>query len=427
MSTVTNITSTSNLILPIMYLGIAEAVIRFGMEDKYRRGDVFSIGIFTALGGYAVLWLLYPLISQIVYISGYVWLVYLYCLTSSMRTMITQFVRATGFVRLFALDGIVTTATTIGFNRLFLLKFEMGVAGYVLGTVVADALSALCLFFFMRLYRFLHVRGVNRQTVRDMFRYCLPMIPTAIFWWVTNVSDRYFVTGMIGEHANGLYGTAYRIPNLMIVVSAFFTQAWQLSAFTEYKSPEGERFFSNVFRSYYTFIFVAASGLILLIKPITGFLYDEAYFEAWRMSPFLILAVSFSCLVTFLGAVYNAEKKNTMVSVTTFIGAAINLFLNWLLIPAWGAQGAAVATFMSFLVVFIVRAVDTRRYIHIRMQPPRITVTLLLLIMQSLIAIGDKPYSTVTGIVIFIFIVFMNFGYILFLLNRLFRMLPSRR
>jgi O-antigen/teichoic acid export membrane protein len=329
LSMVDNVTATSNLILPIMYLGIAEAVIRFGMEDKYRRSDVFSVGIFTALVGYAVLWLFYPLVSRIVYISGYTWLVYLYCFTSSMRTMITQFVRATGFVRLFALDGIFTTVTTISFNLLFLLKFEMGVAGYVLGTVAADALSAVCLFFFLKLYRFLRIRGINRRTVRDMFRYCLPMIPTAIFWWITNVSDRYFVTGMVGEYENGLYGVAYKIPNLMIVVSAFFTQAWQLSAFTEYKGPEGERFFSNVFRSYYTFIFLAASGLILLIKPITGVMYHEDYFEAWRMSPFLILAVSFSCLVTFLGAIYNAEKKNTMVSVTTFIGAAIifNLIL----------------------------------------------------------------------------------------------------
>jgi O-antigen/teichoic acid export membrane protein len=395
------------------------------MEDSYRRADVFSIGLFTALGWFAVLWLFYPLLDRIPIIDGYIWLVYLYCLTSSMRTMVTQFVRATGFVRLFALDGLFTTVTTIGFNLLFLLKFKMGAAGFVLGTIVADALSALCLFFFMRLYRFLRLRGISRRTRRDMFRYCLPMIPTAIFWWITNASDAYFVTRMIGHYENGLYGVAYKIPNLMIAVSAFFTQAWQLSAFTEYKNPEGERFFSNVFRSYYTFIFVAASGLILLIKPVTKLMYDEAYYEAWRMSPFLLLAVSFSCLVTFLGAVYNAEKKNVMVSVTTGIGAGLNLFLNWLLIPIWGAQGAAVATFASFLAVFVVRAVDTRRYIHVRMQPLRITATLILLLAQSLVSIAEKPYSLWVGIVIFAFIVFMNFGYILFLMNRIIQLLPS--
>jgi O-antigen/teichoic acid export membrane protein len=421
------ITSTSNLILPIMYLGIVEAVIRFGMENKYRRSDIFSTGIYTALGGYTVLWLLYPLISQLESISGYAWLVYLYCLTSSMRTIVTNFVRVSGFVRLFALDGAFTTLTTIGFNLLFLLHFKMGVAGYVLGTVVADALSAICLFFFLRLYRFLKLRGLSRQAVRDMFRYSLPMIPPAIFWWVTNTSDLYFIEPMLGSTINGLYAQAYVIPNLILIVSTFFTQAWQLSAFTEYKSAEGERFFSTVFRSYYTFIFLIASGLILLIKPITGLMYDPAYFEAWRMSPLLILAVSFSCLVTFLGAIYNAEKKNAMVSVTTAVGGVLNLILNALLIPVFGVQGAAVATFASFLVVFIIRAVDTRKYIRIKMQPARVAATLLLLIAQALTAIADKPYSLPAGIVIFLFIVFMNFGYVLFLAKRFLQILPYKK
>lgn len=422
-----NITTACNFILPIMYLGIAESVIRFGMEDHYKRGDVFSVGIFTVLGGYAVLWLFYPLLSRLEILSGYTWLVYLYCLTSSMRTVITQFIRSTGFVKLFALDGIFTTAMTIAFNLIFLVQFRMGGVGYVLGTVAADGLSALCLFFMMRLYRFVRVRGIDRVTILDMFRYSIPMIPTAVFWWITNLSDHLFLTYLFGKHEVGLYSVANKIPNLIIIVSAFFTQAWQLSAFTEYKSREGERFFSNVFRTYYTFVFLAASALILLIRPFTELMYPKyAEFEVWKISPYLMLAVCFSCLVTFLGAVYNAAKNNLMMSVTTLIGAVVNIGLNALLIPGLKSQGAALATFISYLVVFIIRAVDTRRYINIRMQPMRIAMNLVLLLIQCEIVLSERPYWVLWECVIFVLLVTCNFGYILFLARRLLSMLKAR-
>lgn len=427
MGTAELITSTCNLILPVMYLSISESVIRFGMEKSCRKSDVFSVGIYTVLAGYLILWCFFPLIAKIGAIKGYTHLVYIYVLTSALRTMITQFVRASGFVKLFALDGMFTTAATVAFNLVFLLGFNMGITGYVLAVICADGLSALCLFFMLRLYRFLRVRGINKETWRDMLHYALPMIPSAVFWWVTNLSDRYFVTYLCGEHINGLYTIAYRIPTMITLVSAVFTQAWQLSAFSEYKSAEGERFYSTVFRSYYTFVFLAASGIILLIKPLMTILLDPGYFESWVYVPFLVLAVSFSCLVTFLGAVYNAAKKNVMVSVTTFLGAAVNIGLNALLIPVYGAQGAAVATFISFLLVFVIRAVDTRRYIRIKMQPWRILFSLVLLLGQAFFALNMPPLWVLWEALIFAALVVSNFGYIMLMLRRLPKLLPGRR
>lgn len=415
-----------NLILPVMYLCIAEAVIRFGMDHTYRRSDVFSIGVYTVLIGYGFLWACWPLMNKIPDLQGYTWLVYLYALTSAMRTVVTNFVRSCGFLRLFALDGIITTATTMGFSLLFLIPLDMGVVGYVLGTIVADAISALGLFFILRLHRFLKIRGINKETTQDMLRYALPLVPTAVAWWVTSLSDRILIRFMVSESVQGIYSQAANIPNLMMLVSTFFTRAWELSAFSEYQSEEGERFFSNVFRSYYTLIFLVSSALILLIKPLTRLLVAETYYISWRYSLFLMLAIAFSCMVTFLGSIYNAFKKNMMVSVTTILGAVVNLVLNLLLIPKFGAEGAAFATFISYLIVFIVRAADTHRYINLQMQPLRIAWTLTLLLLQVYIAMSEGTHWILWECLVFAAIVLSNFGYILFLLRRLWAMFHER-
>lgn len=428
-STAGLIMTTSNFLLPFMHLCMAEAIIRFAMEKSYRRDDVFSISFYTVLVCYGVLWLFYPLLSRIDKLDGYLWLVMLYCLTSALRAIVTNFTRATGLVRIFALDGIFTTLTTVVFNLVFLLGFKLG-AGYILGTVCADALSALTLFFGLKMYRFLKLRGIDRMTVWDMFRYALPLVPTAIFWWVTNLSDKYFVAYMVSDEVNGVYDKASTIPNLIIQVSTFFTRAWELSAFTEYKGPEGEKFFSNVFRSYYTFVFLVAAGLILMIKPLTALLMngpDSPYYTAWQYSLFLILGVSFSCLVTFLGAVYNAVRQNLMVTFTTFIGAAVNIGLNFLLIPQFGAVGAAFATFISFFTVFLIRAVDTRRFIRIQMQPMRLALNLVLLLAQILVGLNEVRFWVLWELFIIVLLVLCNLRQILFILKHMLKLLAKRR
>lgn len=418
--------ASCNLMVPIITLCIHEAVIRFGMEKETRRRDVFTTSIVVILSGYALLWLFYPLIGRVEHHQGYMYLLYAYTLTAALRSSVTHFVRASGFVKLFALDGVMTTLLTVVLNVVFLVPMRLGVHGYLLATVLADAASVLFLVFFLKLYRFLSLRGLNRATLKEMIAYSVPLMPTAVFWWVTNLSSRYFVTFMVGLEATGLYSAAGAIPRMITLVSTIFIQAWQISAFTEYKSEEGEKFYSTVFRSYYTLIFLAASGIILLVKPIMMVLVSPAFYESWRYVPFLVLAVGFSCLVTFLGTVYNAHKRNVMITLTTFIGAGVNVLLNILLIPRIGANGAAIATFISFFLVFLIRAADTRRYMKIAMQSPRIAVTLALLLGQTAVTLIQPDYWPLWSSLAFVLILITNGRNVLFILKNIKHLLPRR-
>jgi O-antigen/teichoic acid export membrane protein len=186
-----------------------------------------------------------------------------------------------------------------------------------------------------------------------MLKFSLPLIPTVVFWWVTNVSSRYIVGYMLGSDANGLYAVSYKIPTIIILFSGIFIEAWQMSAVTEEQNREA--FFTKVFAAYQAVVFLAASALIVLSKIITTILVAPSFFESWRYIPFLVMSTTFSCFVTFLGSVYMVEKKSIISLVTTLVGAVINVMLNLLLIPVVGVNGAAFAMFASYFVVFILR------------------------------------------------------------------------
>lgn len=137
------IVQTGNLLLPLVSLGIINAVIRFGLDRQVRKSDVFTTGLSAILVGFCVMLLLYPLLSLLDFLSDYTVLIYAFVLMSSLRSLCSQFVRARGQVRLYAVDGIVSTLTTILFNVLFLVALDWGIFGYVLAIVCSDTLSVL--------------------------------------------------------------------------------------------------------------------------------------------------------------------------------------------------------------------------------------------------------------------------------------------
>ena len=376
------ITSTANLLMPFVMLSVNEAVIRFGMDRSLRKSDVFTIGLKTVLAGFAVFLVCSPVMLFFRLLSPYIALIAVYVLFGMLKSVTAQFVRATGMVRLFVADGFVSTATTIGFNILFLSAFRWGVEGYVLATVASNILSVFLLFLVARLYRYVDFKIKNPGLRREMLRYSIPLIPTTMFWWITNVSDRYVVTWFWGEEANGLYAAAAKLPNLLTIVSAIFYQAWQLSAVGEKDSDDALDFYNEVYEYYLTLLVLAASGLLMLLRPITGLYLAKAYYEGWRHSTFLILGEVFSSLVTFLGTFYMVEKKNATVPVAIATGAVSNIVLNLLLVPRFGPLAAAFTTFVSYVISFGVRAVDVHRVVPIRMRLGRCGLDLALLLGQ---------------------------------------------
>lgn len=390
--TVDLIVQTGNLLFPLVTLGIVSGVVRFGLDSAYRKADVFTTGVRTIFLGLLALLLLMPIFIVTDFLSEYVVLIYLFVMMSALRGLCSQFVRAKGYVRLYAFDGILSTVTNITFNILFLAVFKMGITGYVLATVCSDFLSAVFLFLRARLFRFVKRGRVKPSTRLAMLKYSVPLIPNNMFWWITNVSDRYMVTFISGAAENGLYAASYKIPTVIILLSNIFMDAWQVSAVSDMGQKARRRFFSRVFKTYSALIFTACSGLIMLAKPINYLLVSKEFYPSWKFIPYLIMSMAFSCFVTFLGSVYMVERKSVLSFITTAAGAVINVVLNIILIPKYGALGAAFATFFSYFCVFIIRAANTSRFIKIKYNIPVLVLSTLILLAQSLLLINEVKF-----------------------------------
>lgn len=396
------IQQTVNVLIPIVMLQVNSAALRFSLDKAKDKADVFTVGVRTTIIGFIVfLFFAYP-ISLIrindFRLGDYIILIYVFVLISGFRQLCQQFVRGSGYVKLYAVDGIIATATTLLFTFIFLSPLKMGVTGYILAIITSDACSVIFYTVTAKLYKYIRPHLMEKGITGQMLKYCVPLIPTVILWWIINVSDRYMITYFVNSSANGLYTAASKIPNFVILFSQIFIDAWQLSAVDEYDSEGRARFFSKVFRVYSGGVFAVASALILFCQLFTKILVAPSYYESWQYVPILIIATTYSCIVNFLASVYMAEKKSLMALLTASSGAITNIVLNLVLIPKIGANGAAIATVCAFLMVFITRGANTRKYIKIDFKLPLMIFETAVLITQSALMLIMKSGAVLYGI-----------------------------
>ena len=419
------IQQTGNLLMPLVSVGMASALIRFGLDKSYDKTSVFSTALMTSGCGFAIFLLLSPLILLVPDISEHIVLLVLFVIMSALRSLCSQFVRSLGYVKLFSYDGVQSTVLTIIFNVLFLVVFRMGVTGYILATVVSDFISAIFLFLMADLHWYVRFSKMDREVFRTMIRFSVPMIPTALFWWIINVSDRYAVTWMISSADAGIYAAAYKVPTIVSLVSSVFTEAWQMSAVMEKDSANRDQFFTKVFSALSSLLFLTSSALIVCSKLITKVLVGPSFYDSWRYIPILVVATSFSCFANFLNSVYMVERKSVLSLLTVMSGAVINVVLNVLLIPPMGVNGAALATFVSYLVVFIMRAITSRKYIKIGFQPVRMGLNLAVSGVQCYMMIAEVNLWQLWVPVMFIVLFALNLKPLLSAARTILRRCPA--
>ncbi len=409
-------------LLPVFTFSLTEAVIRFGLDKDYDKKQVFTTAGTFMLCGLLLMLPVVPLLHFVPIlkpITGYSLLLFIYICTSAMRALCSQFVRARGMVKLFAADGIFATMTLFIFNVVFISNLGLGVKGFMLSVILSDLLSSVFLFLIAGLNRYVSKAAFSSSLGKEMMRFTMPLIPTAVMWTFTGFSDQIFIGNMhsdrvfLGEDAAGIYSAATKIPNLLSMLSTIFFQAWNMSAITENNSADRDRFYERVYSAYEAVLFLGSAGIILFLKPISAILinYDTfpEYRTAYLYTPLLIAASVFTCLNLFLAGIYTATKhtKNAFLTILVIVG--VNIVLNTSLIPYWGIQGAAFATFLSYLLCYCIRMIDARFYVPFRFSMLKTSANTMLILLMCVPVIFEFKCCALWEILLTASVVFLNY------------------
>lgn len=407
--TVDMLTTTVSLVLPIFLLAINEAVLRYALKKEVDKSKIIMSSFFVMMIG-AIVFILSYFICDLINVKKALWgYFYVLLITQGIYNILLSYTRGIGKSVFFAIAGILNTITLLGLNILLLAGFQIGLQGYMISLLFSFITADIFLLLVNRKTFHFSVKNIDFYLLKKMLKYSIPLIPTAMMWWIMNASDRYVITWFLGVSATGIYAVAHKIPTVINMLYSIFQQAWQVSAVEEGGSQGREKFYSNIYSIFCSALFIASSVIILVDKQLIGFVVSASYEEAWKYVPFLVISAIFSSLAGFLGINYVVAEKTMGAFITSAITAIINCGLNILLTPLIGMQGTAIATLIGFGVLWLIRSINTQRYVKFKQNYVKIGIQTIMLIAQSVALIFDFKFNYIIQCISFVSIIVINY------------------
>jgi O-antigen/teichoic acid export membrane protein len=250
----------------------------------------------------------------------------------------------------FVAASLANILLTIGATLLLVVALDEGPVGVIVGNFIGTLVVYVVLVAYRREQLGLEF---DRRLLREMNRFGIPLVPTALFLWVTNFSDRLFLVHLADTTEVGLYSVGVRIASAMVLLLTAFRLAWPAFAYSIDDDRQARRTYAFVLTYIVALTTWVATGLALLSPWIVDWLAAPAFEESSRVvGPLAFSTVAFAGYIVVAIGVGRA-KRTQFNWIVTGAAAAVNIALNLLLIPSYGMMGAAVATVAAYSTMFV--------------------------------------------------------------------------
>ena len=291
---------------------------------------------------------------------------------------------------LFTLANLLQFVFSLSVTIYFIVYRHAGIEGVYYGQIsgslaFAAVLARYC--FRNMIFRF------ERDLLREILLYCLPLFLSAAALVMLNVTDRYSLK-VFGNLADvGLYSYGFKLANtLNVFVITSVNFAIQPMIFRMMNDPDNKRFYARLL-TYYTY----GTMIIALIMMVFGleitklFARRTEYFDAWYIFPFIIYSIIFGMMKDVATTGLSITKKTKVIAITVVVTAVLNLMLNIVLIHWFGNQGAAISKMISMMVFFVLTLYFAQKAYSIPYELKRVG---LMLVVGAVIYIISLLFNT---------------------------------
>ncbi|SFH62447.1 Membrane protein involved in the export of O-antigen and teichoic acid [Lachnospiraceae bacterium NLAE-zl-G231] len=411
-----------SVLFPILSLSLIESILRFSFDKDVEKNDVLNIALFSIVLSITILLLFSPIILKINPSLRTYWISFLFLyLGYSLTTTLSYYLRGTDEVKYVAFQGILQTVIIAISNMIVLLIFKWGINGYIFSLIFSYFGTCFITFIKAKVYRNFKTFRLNTNLLSSMLHYSIPLIPSKIAWWINNSIDKYFIIGLIGVGASGLYSVAHKIPSILTVLTEIFNQAWQLSAIEVYENGEDKsEFYSKVHKYYITFAIICSSFIILFSKLLGKIFFSGDFFIAWKFVPSLVIAAVFSSISGYYHSIFRAAKMTKILAITVFAGAISNFILNTIMIPICGTIGAAYATMVSFFIEWLVAYYFANKTISLDIDKTKIVISFSIVLIETIVMKFDSSIKYIGASICILLLIIINYKNIKDILGKFF-------
>lgn len=305
------------------------------------------------------------------------------------QVLCMEYNRGKGRLKEYALSNIFILFIVLLCNYLFVGKANQGLLGVLWAYIIAYAV-------FLIQFIFRNMQCVTEKIDVLLFKtqlvFSLPLVPNAIGFWITNLSDRFAILFILDSCQNGIYAVAAKFPTIITLFYSAFVLAWQEEAIRLVDDKEAISSISN------RIIDVLFSSLILgipFLKYIIKFAFPSEYSSSVLLAMILMFATVYLCVSQFIAGILMAVNDTKVIGISTLVSAFINIVINILFLH-YGLWIAAFSTLVSYITMLAIRGGYISRMMNMSSALKRIGVysILVLLFLPSY-----EFYSTILNVI----------------------------
>jgi O-antigen/teichoic acid export membrane protein len=298
----------------------------------------------------------------------------------------------------FVSASLTNILVTVGATLLLVVALDKGPIGVIVGNFTGTLLVYAILVGYRREQLGLQF---DRKLLREMNRFGLPLVPTALFLWITNFSDRLFLVHLADTTEVGLYSVGVRIASALVLMLTAFRLAWPAFAYSIDDDAAARRTYAYVLTYLVVVTTWVATGLALLSPWIVKWIAAPAFEESSRVvGPLAFSTVAFAgYLVVAIGV--GRSRRTQFNWVVTGAAALVNIALNLALIPSYGMMGAAIATIAAYTTMFVGMAWWSQQIYPVAYQWRRVTTAAgagIALVAAGKLAGGGLPVAVLLAL-----------------------------
>ncbi len=360
----------TSLLIPILFFQMEQAIFRHLIDvrkdnesqKRYISNAVATVGVQSLI--FSVIYILVNFLID----SPYKHFLAANVVMMGISHLLLQICRGLGDNLKYSIASVVSGLTSILLNVLFIAGWHWGAYGMLAASLIGNAASILFIFFAKKIYRYFSPKYLSRATVKELWKYSIPLIPNQLSWWIINASDRTVIYVALGEAFNGIYSAANKFSSIITTVFNIFNLTWAESAALHIKDGDADDFFTKITANTVKLFSSLCLGVIACMPFVFPILIrGEKFADAYYQIPILLLSTVFNIFVSLMGSVYVALKKSKEIAKTSTYAAIINLAVNIALVKFIGLYAASISTVVAFFAMSIYRYIDVQKYVRIRL------------------------------------------------------------
>lgn len=257
---------------------------------------------------------------------------------------------------------ISQTLLNLGISLWFVVGLGMNWQGRIQAQIIT--FSTFAIFGLLLLYRNGWIKfKVDKDYIKSALNFGIPLIPHSLGIVMMTMTDRIFITNMVGINATGLYTVGYQIAMPISLLYTAFNQAYVPWLF-EKLTYSGQSIKNKIVRLtylYFVTILILSLGLGLISPWLLSFFVGKDFASASSFVIWLSLGNAFTGMYLMVTNYIFYAKKTAILAWITFLTAITSVALNYILISRNEAIGAAQAMTLTCCIRFILTWIFSSR------------------------------------------------------------------